>query len=137
MDFAAFQATRVHGDASKTYGDGSTGFTYGDGLQIADSGDSLGKYWLVLENRQFVDDDLAKLECMLWQWSLDDDHVLSGDSGFDLDRFIQGYCESRGRAIDGDLFAHLFSGPSPFTVAQASDLLEAGFVHPLYCGIAS
>lgn len=121
MDFATFTATRR--DVGQL-------LIYCDDYHI---GKAASGYWLVIENCQWESTDLEKLERILWAWSLEGEHVLSGDSGFDLDRFIQGYCESRGRAIDGDLFAILFSGPKPYTVAQATDLLLAGFVHPLYC----
>lgn len=128
MEFAAFQNTRKHGDLSGN----RRGYSYcGKQFEIADD-DTSGGYHLAIENQQWIDHDLTKLERILWQWSLDGDYVLSGDSCFDLDRFIIGYCDSRGRAIDGDLFAILFSGPNPYTVAQASDLLESAFMHPLY-----
>lgn len=121
MDFAAFQATRC--DVGQL-------LTYCDDYSIEKLGSG---YLLVIENCQYSGDDLERLERILWAWTLDESHVLSGDECFDLDRFIMAYCESRNRAIDGDLFAILFSGPKPYTVAQATDLLLAGFVHPLYC----
>lgn len=121
MDFAAFTATRRDVGQALTYCDDYS-------IEKADSG-----YSLVIENCQYSGDDLERLERILWAWFVDGEHVLSGDECFDLDRFIQGYCDGASRAIDGDLFAILFSGPSPYSVAQATDLLEAGFVHPLYC----
>jgi len=130
--FREFQASRTHGDVSKTYGDESepvTGFTYLDGLQIADIDDSLGKHWLLISNLERVSDDLEALERMLWTDTRMQSDILAGD---DLEAFARGYFELIGKRYDRDLCAIALSSSKPLAVRDIQEALDRVWSHPLY-----
>jgi hypothetical protein len=126
--FKDFQASRIHGDASNTYGENATGFTYEGGYQIADSDDSLGRFWLLISNYQYISDDLDDLERRLWADTRPQYETLSGD---DLEHFARGYFALIGKRYDHDLCTIALGG-KPATVRDIEEALDRVWVHPLY-----
>ena len=130
MTFRDFQASRTRGDVSETYGDDAnpvTGFNYAQGLQIADTDDSLGKHWLVISNLERVSDDLELLECILWADTRMQDDVIQG---VDLDHYARGYLAAIGKRYDRDLCAIALA--RPHSVRDAQTVLDSMSTNRLY-----
>lgn len=118
MTLEQFRSTRKEGDVSELYGylgnegDPIMGYEYAIGSSIAK--DSKGGFHLVIANADWLDDDCAKLESILWAT-----HYLSdtapdmplSNEGDDttLDDFVCGICHAMNVEVDGDLLGVMFS----------------------------
>lgn len=130
--FREFQASKVHGDVSLTYGQGVSGFTYAhnyEHCQIADSNDSLGRHWLVISNLERVSDDLDALERLLWADTRMQTDILSGE---DIEHFARGYFDAIRRPYDHDLCTIALAGKVALSVREIQAALDPVFKSPLY-----
>lgn len=84
-----------------------------------------GKYYLLIERQDWVTDDLARLELLLWS-----NHYVFCEQGVqlagaDLDKFIQGICDAYGFKVDGDVFGVAFSGFDALSPTDALAIIQS------------
>lgn len=140
LTLAQFQSTRKEADdVSELYGylgndedSPVAGYEYAIGCSIAK--DIKGGFHLVISNADWLDDDLAKLERILWAT-----HYLSeaapgmllSDEGDDttLSDFIGGICDAMCVEIDGDLLGVMFSDTrkSHWTQTEVETILHGPY----------
>lgn len=136
LTFPAFQATKrevddvgtVFGFAYSGEDRSLPGFVYADSCYIEKLADNpRGAFHLLIERSDWISDDLADLERILWAQhylpeTCSPDDTLDVADGT-LDDFVVGMCAAHGKEVDGDLFGVLFSGKEKFGVAEARDII--------------
>lgn len=137
MTFPEFQKSRREvADVSAIVGfdDGRgavPGFLYADDSCYIErlEGDPRGKFYLLVERSDWISDDLARLENILWA-----EHYLSeGTEGTamlssadgTLDDFVLGFCAARGLTCDGDIFGVAYSGVEALPIGEAYAIAAA------------
>lgn len=134
LTFPEFQATKREVDdvgnaLDFDYGDGiiHPGFIYADSYYIEKLTDNpRGAFYLLIDRSDWISDDLASLERILWAQhylpeTCSPDDTLDADGT--LDDFVVGMCTAHGKDVDGDLFGVLFSGKEKFGVREARDII--------------
>lgn len=138
LTLAQFKSTRKEADVSELYGylgndqdSPVPGYEYAIGCSIAKD---KGGFHLVISNADWLDEDCAKLERILWAT-----HYLSeaapgmllSDDGEDttLSDFIGGICDAMNVEIDGDLLGVMFSDTrkSHWTQTEVETILHGPY----------
>jgi hypothetical protein len=114
--------------------DPQPGFLYDDYCYINKLPE--GGFHLVIETSEWLDDDLGKLERILWalHYVFDQGALLDVEDGT-LDQFIIAVCEAHDKPVDGDLFGILFSDVSrdgKWPVREAYEIAHGAFSSELY-----
>ncbi len=141
MTFAEFVASRRRTEticADIGFDDGEIergGFIYGGDIgqcYIEDATTGFpsarrGKYYLLIERMDWISDDLAEMEKILWAEHFvyecePPEFMLSGD---DLDAFVQGHCAANNIEVDGDVFGIAFSGQDAYSPREAAGLIDS------------